>query len=152
MATLYRESKKTSKKSQLFLAREKPRTMKLFPGAPYTWVWCDSYMGWAFYLFFTFINPIYTLQVRWDEAYRKAYLPSILFGCFNVDWMTCSAMYIEQLDDEGNEWARTSYVFGQTFKHGSYTLKKADHKEFAHCAMNITCVVWTILAIHWHFT
>ncbi|CAK9064844.1 Hypothetical protein (Fragment) [Durusdinium trenchii] len=105
------------------------RTMKLFPGAPYTWVWCDSYMGWAFYLFFTFINPIYTLQVRWDEAYRKAYLPSILFGCFNVDWMTCSAMYIEQLDDEGNEWARTSYVFGQTFKHGSYTLKKVIDKD-----------------------
>lgn len=30
--------------------------------------------------FFAFVNPIYSLQVRWEEDYRKAYLPSILFG------------------------------------------------------------------------
>ncbi|CAL1155975.1 unnamed protein product [Cladocopium goreaui] len=57
------------------------RTMKLYPGSSYTWVWCDSCVGWAFYLFFAFVNPIYSLQVRWEEGYQKAYLPSILFGC-----------------------------------------------------------------------
>lgn len=102
-----------------------PRIMKLFPGDPYAWVWCDSGLGWAFYLFFTFINPIFCLQIRWDEEYRRAYIPSILFGCFNIDWMTCSAMYIEQVDQRGDEWERTTYVLGQRFKHGSYILKKA---------------------------
>eukprot|EP00434_Breviolum_minutum_P004543 symbB.v1.2.004007.t1/scaffold225.1/size261367/8 len=105
------------------------RTMKLFPGDSYRWVWCDSCLGWAFYLFFAFVNPIYSLQVRWEEDYRKAYLPSILFGCFNIDWLTCSAMYIEQVDETGEEWARTSYVLGQSFRHGSYTLKKVIDQE-----------------------
>ena len=31
------------------------RTMKLYPGSSYTWVWCDSCVGWAFYLFLGFI-------------------------------------------------------------------------------------------------
>ncbi|CAL1155974.1 unnamed protein product [Cladocopium goreaui] len=103
------------------------RTMKLYPGSSYTWVWCDSCVGWAFYLFFAFVNPIYSLQVRWEEGYQKAYLPSILFGCFNIDWLTCSAMYIEQMDE--SEFARTTYVLGRPFKHGSYSLKKVVDKD-----------------------
>ena len=31
------------------------RTMKLYPGSSYTWVWCDSCVGWSFYLFLGFI-------------------------------------------------------------------------------------------------
>eukprot|EP00435_Cladocopium_sp_Y103_P049090 s336_g14.t1 len=103
------------------------RTIKLYPGSSYTWVWCDSCVGWAFYLFFAFVNPIYSLQMRWEEGYQKAYLPSILFGCFNIDWLTCSAMYIEQIDE--NEFARTTYVLGRPFKHGSYSLKKVVDKD-----------------------
>ena len=137
---------------------------------------CTSFWHDSFYFpplrFFAFVNPIYSLQVRWEEDYRKAYLPSILFGrwakfgrlgphqiqlnslfgekvvqefsvhhfssrvfsclgCFNIDWLTCSAMYIEQTDETGEEWARTTYVLGQSFRHGSYTLKKAtpDNKS-----------------------
>lgn len=57
------------------------------------------------------------------KAGRPHSTPTFPSGCFNIDWLTCSAMYIEQMDE--NEFARTTYVLGRPFKHGSYSLKKA---------------------------
>ena len=57
------------------------------------------------------------------KAGRPHSTPTFPSGCFNIDWLTCSAMYIEQMDE--SEFARTTYVLGRPFKHGSYSLKKA---------------------------
>ena len=80
------------------------RTMKLFPGDSYRWVWCDSCLGWAFYLFLGTVREFHkgfrdawnseqTCQVsQWDwERGKKLHPLPHVRGFIAFPWFFFSA-------------------------------------------------------------